>query len=113
MISSMIPTQNAKLILRGFENSLQNVKWFFVMKTKCTFLPLAAICRKIKHSFISFLFHVPATLKDDTAFSCALNQEVWVMKIYSTFWLILSASTPEDLQLLQGLGERLGHCLSL
>ena len=39
-------------------------------KTKCQFLPLAAICRKIKHSFISFLFHVPATLKDDTVFSC-------------------------------------------
>ena len=42
----------------------------FVTKTKCQFLPLAAICRKVKHSFISFLFHVPATLKDDTVFSC-------------------------------------------
>ena len=42
----------------------------FVTKTKCQFLPLAAICRKIKHSFISFLFHGPATLKDDTVFSC-------------------------------------------
>ena len=39
-------------------------------KTKFQFLPLAAICRKIKHSFISFLFHVPATVKDDTVFSC-------------------------------------------
>ena len=84
------------------------------MKTKCTFLPLAAICRKIKHSFVSFLFHVPATLKDGTVLSCALTQEVWTVKIYATFWLILSASTPSDLQLLllQELGEGLGHCLS-
>ena len=42
----------------------------FVTKTKCQFLLLAAICRKIKHSIISFLFHVSATLKDDTVFSC-------------------------------------------
>ena len=82
----------------------------FVTKTKCQFLPLAAICRKIKHSFISFLFHVPATLKDDTVFPCALMQEVWAVKIYATFWLIFSASTPSDLQSLQELGE--GHCLS-
>ena len=34
------------------------------------------------------------------------------MKIYATFWLILSASTPSDLQLLQALGEGLAHCLS-
>ena len=33
------------------------------------------------------------------------------MKIYATFWLILSASTPSDLQLLQELKEGLGHCL--
>ena len=82
------------------------------MKTRCTFLPLAAICKKIKHSFISFLFHVPATLKDDTVLSSAFMQEVWAVKIYATFWLILSASTPSDLQLLQDLGEGLGHCLS-
>ena len=78
-------------------------------KTKCTFLPLAAICRKIKHSFISFLFHVPATLKDSTVLSFALMQEVWTVKTYATFWWILSTS---DLQLLQELGEGLGHCLS-
>ena len=41
----------------------------FVTKTKFEFLPLAAVCRKIEHSFISFLFRVPATLKDDTVFS--------------------------------------------
>ena len=82
----------------------------FVTKTKCQFLPLAAICRKTKHSFISFLFHVPATLKDDTVFSCALIQEVWAVKIYAIFWLIFSAATPSDLQSLQELGE--GHCLS-
>ena len=82
----------------------------FVTKTKCQFLPLAAICRKIKHSFISFLFHVPATLIDDTVFSCALMQEVWAVKIYATFWLIFSASTLSDLQSLQELGEGLGHC---
>ena len=82
------------------------------MKTGCAFLPLAAICRKIEHSFISFLFHVFATLKDDTVLSCALMQEVWAAKIYATFWLILSASTPSDLQLLHELGEGLGHCLS-
>ena len=81
-------------------------------KTKCTFLPLAAILRKIKHSFISPLFHVPATLKDGTVLSCALMQEVWTVKIYATFWLILSASTPSDLQLLQELAEGLRHCLS-
>ena len=34
------------------------------------------------------------------------------MKIYATFWLIFSASTPSDLQSLQELGEGLGHCLS-
>ena len=33
------------------------------------------------------------------------------MKIYATFWLILSASTPSDFRL-QGLGEGLGHFLS-
>ena len=82
------------------------------MKTRCTFLPLAAICRKIKHSFISFLFHVPATLKDETVLSGALMQDVWAVKIYATFWLILSASFPSDLQFLQELGEGLGHCLS-
>ena len=82
------------------------------MKTKCTFFPLAAICRKIKHSFISFIFHVPATLKDITVFSCALMQEVWAVKIYATFWLIFSASTPSDLQIWQELREGLGHCLS-
>ena len=84
----------------------------FVTKTKCQFLSLAAICRKIEHSFISFLFHVLATLKDDTVFSCALLQEAWVVKTYATFWLIFSASTPSDLQSLQELGEGLGHCLS-
>ena len=85
----------------------------FVTKTKCQFLPLAAICRKVKHSFISVLFHVPTTLKDDTVYSCALMQEVWAVKIYATFWLIFSASTPSDLlQSLQELGEGLGHCLS-
>ena len=42
-------------------------------------------CRKITHSFISFLFHVPATLKDYTVLSCALMQEVWPVKIYATF----------------------------
>ena len=82
------------------------------MKTRCTFLPLAAICRKIKHNFISFLFHVPDTLKDDTVLSRALTQEVWAVKIYATFWLIFLASTPSDLQLLQELGEGLGHCIS-
>ena len=81
----------------------------FVMKTRCTFPPLAAIFRKkIKHSFISFLFHVPATLKDDTVLSCALMQEVWAVKIYATFRLILLASTPSHLQLLQEFGEGLG-----
>ena len=39
-------------------------------------------------------------------------QEVWAVKIYATFWLIFSASTPSDLQSLQELGEGLGHCLS-
>ena len=34
------------------------------------------------------------------------------MKMYATFWLILSASTPSDLQLLQELGEGLWPCLS-
>ena len=80
-------------------------------ETPCTCLPLAAICRKIKHSFISFLFHVPSKLKDDTVLSCPFMQEVWPVKIYATFWLILSASTPSDLHLLQKLGEGLGHCL--
>ena len=75
-----------------------------------TFLPLAAICRKIKYIFISFLFHVPATLKDDTVFSCALIQEVWAVKIYVTLWLILSASNPSDLQSLKELG-RIGAVL--
>ena len=37
---------------------------------------------------------------------------VWTVKIYAAFWLIFSASTPSDLQLLQELGEGLGHCLS-
>ena len=83
-----------------------------MIKTICTFLPLAAICRKITHSVISFLFHVPATLKDDTVLSCTLMQEVWTVKIYATFRLILSASTPSDLQLLQELREGLRHCLS-
>ena len=77
----------------------------FVTKTKCQFLPLAAICRKIKHSFISFLFHVPATLKDDTVFSCdARSMGCERVKIYGTFWLIFSAATPSDLQSLQELG---------
>ena len=48
---------------------------------KCTFLPLAAFCGKIKHSFVSFLFHVSPTLKDGTVFSCALMQEVLAVKI--------------------------------
>ena len=106
-ISSMITSQNVKLILRGFENSFLNSSMVFVTKTKCQFLPLAAICRKIKHSFISFLFHVPATLKD---VSSLVMQEVWAVKIYATFWLIFSAATPSDFQSLQELGE--GHCLS-
>ena len=61
-------------------------------------LPLAAIPRKIKYSLISFQFHVPTTLQDDTVFSCALMEEVWAVihKIYKTFWLILPASTPTD-----------------
>ena len=84
----------------------------FVTKTKCQFLPLATIRRRIKHSFISFLFHLPATLKDDTVFSCALMQGIWAVKMYATFWLIFSAFTPSDLQSLQELGEGLGHCLS-
>ena len=101
-----------KLILRGFENTFLKFKWFFVMKTRCTFLPLADICRKIKHSFISFLFHVPATLKGNTVLCCALMEEVWAVKIDATFCLILSTSTPSDLQILQELGEGLGQCLS-
>ena len=68
-VSFTIPSQNVKLILRGVENSFKS-SMVFVTKTKYQFLPLAAIRRKIKHSFISFLFHVPATLKDDTVFSC-------------------------------------------
>ena len=39
-------------------------------------------------------------------------QELWAVKIYATFWLIFSASTPSDSQSLQELGEGLGHCLS-
>ena len=60
------------------------------MKTKCTFLPLAAIYRKVKDSFISF--HV---------FSCALMQEVWAVihKIHTKFRLILPALTPTDRRL--------------
>ena len=42
----------------------------FVTGAGCQFLPLAAICRKTGHSFISFLFHVPATLGGATVFSC-------------------------------------------
>ena len=63
------------------------------MKTKCTFLPFAAIRKK---RFISFLFHVPATLY---IFSCALVQEVRdvIHNIYTTFWLILRISTPTNL----------------
>ena len=87
-------------------------KWEVFSGSPGTFLPVAAICGKIKHSFISFLFHVPATLKDDTVLTCALMQEAWAVKIYATFWLIFSASTPLDLQLLQELGEGLGHYLS-
>ena len=68
--------------------------------------------RKIKHSFISFPFYVPATLKDDTVLSCALMQEVWAVKNICDICLILSASTPSDLQLLQESGEGLGQCLS-
>ena len=78
----------------------------FVTKTKCQFLPLAAICRKIKHSFILFLFHVPATLKDDTIFSFALMQEVWPVKIYATFWLIFFHSF--RLAIIAGVGRRIG-----
>ena len=69
---------------------------------------LAAICRKIKHSFTSFLFRVPTKLKGGTVLCCALMLEIWAVKIYATFWLILSASTPSDLQLLQELGDGLG-----
>ena len=49
--------------------SAQNAKSFFVIKTKCTFL-------SFKHSFISFQFHMPAVLLDDTIFSSALMHEV-------------------------------------
>ena len=38
-------------------------------------------------------------------------QQVWAVKIFATFWLILPVSTTLDLQLLQELGEGLGHCL--
>ena len=34
------------------------------------------------------------------------------MKIYATFWLKFSASTPSDLQIWQELGEGSGHCSS-
>ena len=42
--------------------------------------------------------------------SSPVMQAAWAVKIYETFWLIFSAATPSDLQLLQELGE--GHCLS-
>ena len=35
-------------------------------------------------------------------------QEVWPVKIYATFWLKLSASTPSDLQIWQELREGSG-----
>ena len=109
----MISAPNVKLILRGFEKCLKKVKWFFMVKTKCKFLPLVAVCKKIKHSFISFLFHVPATLKDhdgQTSLSSLVlfpMQEALAVKIYAAFWLKLSASTPSDLQIWQELGEGL------
>ena len=63
---------------------------------------------KMSISSACCLFHVPATLKGDTVFSC--DAKVWTVKIYATFWLIFSAATPSDLQSLQELGE--GNCLS-
>ena len=71
----------------------------FVTKTKYQFLPLAAFYRKIKHSFISFLFHGPSTLKDDTVFSCDAGSTG--CEKYATFWSIFSAATPSDLQSLR------------
>ena len=80
----------------------------FVTKTKCQFFPLAAICRKIKHSFISFLFHVPATLKDDTVFSC----DVRSMGCENICDILVDIFGCHSFRLasLQELGE--GHCLS-
>ena len=67
------------------------------MKTKCTFLPLAAICRKIKHSFI--FISISRTCYTERR-NCLLS------------YARSMGCTPSDMQLLQELGERSGHRLS-
>ena len=81
----------------------------FVTKTRCTFLPLAAIIRKkIKHSFISFLFHVPATLKDDTVLSCALIARSMGCENICDILVDIFGFHSFRLAIIAGIGRRIG-----